>query len=54
MSGENIDIFVLENVDGELFQRYVPAKIIDEFLEEINKEEEKEKTEKKGGGDFSI
>lgn len=38
MSGENIDIFVLENLDGDLVQRYVSAKEIDTYLQQIDQE----------------
>lgn len=49
MSGENIEIFVLENKEGEVFQRFIEAKEIDNLLKIIEKEEaeEKSKTEKK-------
>jgi 20S proteasome subunit alpha 3 len=54
MSGENIDILVLEMVDGELTQRFLPAKDIDTYLKVIEQEEaeEKAKSAKTGGNDL--
>lgn len=54
MSGDNIDIFVLENVDGELVQRYTPAEDIDNYLKVIEQEEaeEKIKSDKNKGTDL--
>jgi 20S proteasome subunit alpha 3 len=46
MSGENIDIFVLENVNDELVQRFLPDKEIDQYLQGLEKEEEESKTTK--------
>lgn len=48
MTGDNIDIFVLENLNGELTQKFVDAKEIDGFLTvlEVEEAEEKLKSEK--------
>jgi 20S proteasome subunit alpha 3 len=43
MSGENIEIFVLENVDGEIFQRFVKADEVNSHIEALVKEEAEEK-----------
>jgi len=54
MAGENIDIFVLENVNGVITQRFTPAKDIDNYLKIIEQEEaeEKLKSDKNKGGDL--
>jgi len=43
LSGDNIDILVLEAVDGELTQRFLPAKDIEGYLKLIEQEEAEEK-----------
>ena len=54
MAGENIDIFVLTKVDGELTQKFLPAKEIDEYLKLVEQEEaeEKAKADKTKSGDL--
>ena len=47
LSGENIDIYVLSMVNGELTQRFLQASEIDEHLKEIEKEEAEEKKKEK-------
>lgn len=49
MNGENVEIFVLENKEGEIYQRFITEKEITEYLTEVEKEEalEKEKADKK-------
>jgi 20S proteasome subunit alpha 3 len=56
MSGENIDILVLENVDGELTQKFLQAKEIEAFLKTVEQEEaeEKAKTDKSSGDMFVV
>jgi 20S proteasome alpha/beta subunit len=44
MSGDNIDILVLQAVDGELTQKFLPAKDIENYLKVIEQEEAEEKT----------
>lgn len=46
MTGENIDLFILRQVDGELAQEFVSAKDIDEHLDVLNQEEEKARKER--------
>jgi len=43
MSGDNIDILVLQAVDGELTQKFLPAKDIENYLKVIEQEEVEEK-----------
>ncbi len=43
LSGENIDILVLESVEGELIQRFLPAKDIENYMKVIDQEEAEEK-----------
>ncbi len=54
MSGDNIDVFLLEAVDGELTQRYLQAKEIDNYLKVVEKDEadEKAKSDKNKGADL--
>lgn len=54
MSGENIDVFILEQSDGELTQRFLPAKEVDNYLKIVEKEEadEKAKSDKNKGNDL--
>jgi 20S proteasome subunit alpha 3 len=54
MSGDNIDIFVLSMVDGELTQRFVSATEIDAFLKKVEQDEaeEKAKSDKNKTGDL--
>jgi 20S proteasome subunit alpha 3 len=54
MSGDNIDLFVLEQVDGVLTQRFLQAKEVDEYLKVVEKEEaeEKAKADKNKGNDL--
>ena len=54
MAGENIDIFVLENVNGDLNQRFLQDKEIDRHLKIVEQEEadEKLKADKTKGGDI--
>jgi 20S proteasome subunit alpha 3 len=54
MAGENIDIFVLQNVNGVITQKFTPAKDIDSYLKIIEQEEaeEKLKSDKNKGGDL--
>jgi 20S proteasome subunit alpha 3 len=49
MSGENLEIFVLENIDGEIFQRFIKDTEIDGYLKvlEVEEAEEKAKSDKK-------
>jgi 20S proteasome alpha/beta subunit len=47
LSGDNIDIYVLSMVNGELRQRFLQASEIDEHLKEIEKEEAEEKKKEK-------
>lgn len=47
LSGENIDIYVLTMVNGELTQIFLNASEIDEHLKEIEKEEAEEKKKEK-------
>ncbi len=54
MSGENIDVFVLEQVNGEMTQRFLQAKEVDDYLKVVEKEEaeEKAKADKNKGNDL--
>jgi hypothetical protein len=56
MSGDNIDILVLEAVDGELTQRFLPARDIENILKVIEQEEaeEKAKSDKTKSSDMMI
>jgi 20S proteasome subunit alpha 3 len=47
LSGENIDIYVLTMVNGELTQRFLKSFEVDEYLKEIEKEEAEEKKKEK-------
>ncbi len=49
MNGENVEIFVLERKEGEIYQRFIKENEINEYLKEVEKEEaeEKEKADKK-------
>ena len=56
MSGDNIDILVLEAVDGELTQKFLPAKDIENYLKLVEQEEaeEKLKSDKSKSNDMII
>lgn len=43
ISGDNIDMYVVENVKGELNQRFVSVSEINEHLKVLEKEEAEEK-----------
>jgi 20S proteasome subunit alpha 3 len=47
LGGDNIDIYVLTMVNGELTQRFLQASEIDQYLKEIEKEEAEEKKKEK-------
>jgi 20S proteasome subunit alpha 3 len=51
ISGDNIDMYVVENVNGELNQRFVNASEINEHLKVLEKEEAEEKS-KSGNKDI--
>ena len=43
MNGENVEIFVLQLVDGEIVQKFIKAEEINEYLKIVDKEEQEEK-----------
>ena len=47
MNPENVEIFVLERIDGELNQRFVKSDEIQKYIEIVDKEDEEEKAKEK-------
>ena len=43
MNGDNVEIFVLQLVDGEIVQKFIRAEEINEYLKIVDKEEQEEK-----------
>ena len=43
MNGDNVEIFVLQLVDGEIVQKFIKAEEINEYLKIVDKEEQEEK-----------
>ena len=47
LNPENVEIFVLERIDGELNQRFVKSDEIQKYIEIVDKEDEEEKAKEK-------